>query len=194
MMEAFDLDNPIHRISVMQFHRMIEAGVFADGEHVELIDGEMRDMAPIGPPHVGATNALTMLLVPPLAGKAVVSVQGPLVVDDGTEVYPDLLVLKPRDDHYASANPTGGDVLLAVEVADTSLATDTGLKRVKYARAGVPHYWVIDIRHHRLHDFRDPDRIAGSYRQRRSITSGPLSLNISGVEIAVDIDDLFPGS
>ncbi|NEX20258.1 Uma2 family endonuclease [Thiorhodococcus mannitoliphagus] len=192
-MEAFDIHSPIHRISVDQFHRMIDAGVFADGDRVELIDGEMRDMSPIGPPHGGSTNSLTMIFAPPLAGVAIVSVRGPLVLDDGTEVYPDLMVLKQRDDRYARSNPTAEDVLLLVEVADTSLALDTGVKLAKYARAGIRRYWVADIPHRTLHDYRDPDRFGQRYRQLHSLREGLLDILIEGIEIRVETAELFPG-
>ncbi len=101
-MPALDLLNPIHRLDVGRFHRMIDAGCFDPGDRVELIDGELRDMPPIGPPHGGTTNTLTMTLVPRLAGKAIVSVQGPLMLDDGTELYPDLTVLRQREDYYSA--------------------------------------------------------------------------------------------
>jgi len=190
-MEATETLNPIHRIDVEQFHRMIEAGVFADGDRVELIDGEMRDMSPIGPPHGGCTNKLTMTFAPRLAGKAIVSIQGPLVLGDGTEVYPDLLVLKQRDDWYRLSNPAGEDALLVIEVADSSLSFDLGVKLPKYARAGVPRYWVIDLKNRVIHDHRGPDRFGGRYRQLDSLTEGPLSVRIEGVDIQVDAGDLL---
>ena len=191
-MQALDLSNPIHRISVEQFHRMIEAGCFGDGDRLELIDGEMRDMPPIGPPHGGTTNTLNALFTPKLAGKAIVSVQGPLVLDDGTEVYPDLSVLKYRDDHYRKANPTGDEVLLVIEVADSSLALDLRTKLAKYARAGIRRYWVVDIRHRTLHDHRDPDRFGRRYRQLHSLTAGEVSVDIEGVRITVPMAEVFP--
>jgi Uma2 family endonuclease len=190
-MEATDTVNPIHRISVEQFHRMVEAGVFTDSDRVELIDGEMRDMPPIGPPHGGCTNRLTMTFVPKLAGKAIVSIQGPLILDDGTEVYPDLLVLKQREDWYRRSNPAGEDVLLVIEIADSSLSADLGVKLRKYARAGVPRNWVVDVKSGAIHAHRDPDRFGCRYRQLRSITAGVLSVTIEGVDIPVDVGNLL---
>lgn len=190
-MEATETVNPIHRINVDQFHCMIEAGVFADGDRVELIDGEMRDMPPIGPPHGGCTNHLTMTFAPRLVGKAIVSVQGPLGLGDGTEVYPDLLVLKQRDDWYRQSNPAGEDALLVVEVADSSLSFDLGVKLPKYARAGVPRYWVIDVKGHAVHDHRNPDRFGGRYRQLDLLTDGLLSVRIEDVDIQIDVGELL---
>lgn len=191
-MLALDTLNPIHRIRVEHFHRMIEAGCFEDGDRVELIDGELRDMSPIGPPHGGTTDTLTMTLAPKLAGKAIVRVQGAVVLDDGTELYPDLSVLKVDDDRYRKRNPSGEDVLLVIEVADSSLALDQGIKLAKYARAGIRRYWVVDLRHRTLHDYRDPDRFGSRYRQLHSLTSGELIIDLAGVEVSVAMADLFP--
>jgi len=189
--EAIDTVSPIHRISVEQFHRMIAAGVFTDGDRVELIDGEMRDMAPIGPAHGGFTDRLTMALAPKLTGKAIVRVQGALVLDDGTEVYPDLVVLAQRKDWYSKANPIGEDALLVIEVADSSLSLDLGTKLSRYARAGIRRYWVVDIKSRKLHDHRDPDRFGRRYRQLHSLDRGVLSVTIAGVDISVDIGQLL---
>jgi Uma2 family endonuclease len=191
-MAALDLSNPIHRISVEQFHRMIEAGCFGDGDRLELIDGEMRDMPPIGPPHGGTTDTLTMIFASQLVGKAIVRVQGALVLDDGTEIYPDLSVLKYREDYYRKGNPTGDDVLLVIEVADSSLAPDLRIKRAKYARAGIRRYWVADLRHRTLHDHRDPDRFGRRYRQLHSVTAGDLSVDIEGIRVTVPVAQVFP--
>ncbi len=191
-MFAPDVLNPIHRIDVERFHRMIEAGCFGDGDRVELIDGEMRDMTPIGPPHRGTANALNLLLTLRLAGKAIVSIQGPLALDDGTELYPDLAVLQHRDDFYRLTNPTGDDALLVIEVADSSLSLDQGPKLAKYAHAGIRRYWVVDLRHRTLHDYRDPDRFQGRYRQLHSLTSGDIGLDIAGVQFRVAIAEILP--
>lgn len=191
-MEAIEQTNPIHRITVEQFHRMIEAGCFDSGDRVELIDGELRDMSPIGPPHGGTTDALTMTLAPKLAGKAIVRVQGPLVLDDGTELYPDLAVLEYREDFYRKENPTGDHVLLLIEVADSSLVQDLRTKLAKYARAGIRRYWVVDLRHRTIHDHRDPDRFGRRYRQLHEVTEGELVAELAGVRVVVPVAEIFP--
>ena len=192
-MEAIDTLSPIHRLSVAQFHRLIEAGVFADGDRVELIDGKMRDMTPIGPPHSSCTDYLTMTFASALAGRAIVRVQGALVLDGGTEVYPDLAVLRRRDDRYTQAHPVGEDAYLVIEVADSSLALDLEVKLPRFARAGVPRYWVVDLPGRTLHDYRDPDRIGRGYRQHHSLTRGRLSMTVEGIPVRVDLGELFPG-
>lgn len=191
-MQAIDTISPIHRISVAQFHRMIDAGVFATGDRIELIDGEMRDMPPIGPSHGSCTDVLNMQFASKLSGKAIVRVQGALVLDDGTEVYPDVLILKQRGDWYRHSNPAGADVFLVIEVAASSLPVDLGIKLLKYARSGVQRYWVVDLKNRTLHDYRDPDRFASRYRRLDSVADGALSLMVDGIEIRIDIGDLFP--
>jgi Uma2 family endonuclease len=190
-MNALDIDNPIHRISVDQFHRMIEAGCFGDGDRVELLDGEMRDMPPIGPPHGGSTNTLNAIFTPALAGRAIVSVQGPLVMDDGTELYPDLSLLKYREDRYRKVNPTGKDVYLVVEVADSSLAYDTRTKLAKYARAGIRRYWVVDLKYRCVHDYRDPDRIGRRYRMLHTVKDGEVGIETEDWRVTVPLAELF---
>jgi Uma2 family endonuclease len=190
-MEAIDTLNPIHRISVDQFHRMITAGLFNDGDRVELIDGEMRDMPPIGSPHNSCTNTLNMLFASALAGQAIVSIQGPLVLDGGTELYPDLTVLKLRPDRYRQANPTGDDTHLVIEVADSSLSLDLQIKLPKYAQAGVPRYWVVDIKGRTIHDYRDLDRLGHRYRQLRSVTEGAAVFRLEAIDVPVDLSELF---
>jgi len=186
-MEAPDTQDPIHRISVEDFHRLIEAGIFGDGDRVELIDGDMRDIPPIGPDHGSRTDRLNEFFTPALAGKAIVRVQGAVALDDATELYPDLCVLRRREDRYRTANPTGDDVLLLIEVAGSSLRLDRTLKLAEYARAGIRRYWIIDLVNRSVHDYCDPDRFQRRYRGSRSLTSGALTVDIYGEELRVDV-------
>jgi Uma2 family endonuclease len=190
-MEAPDNHNPIHRISVEAFHRLIAAGIFDSGDRVELIDGEMRDMPPIGPDHGSSTDRLNEIFTPALAGKAIVRVQGAVVLDDATELYPDLCVLRLREDRYRTTNPAGDDVLLLIEVAASSLRLDRTVKLAKYARAGVRRYWIVDLVNRALHDYRDPDRFQRRYRELESLSSGELAVAIEGTELRVDVAELL---
>lgn len=190
-MEAIDTQNPIHRISVEQFHRLIAAGLFDDADRVELIDGEMRDMPPIGTDHGSSIDRLNELFTPPLIGKAIVRVQGALVLDDATELYPDLCVLRPRKDRYRSANPVGDDVLLLIEVAGSSLQLDRTVKLAKYARAGIQRYWIVDLVNKPLHDHRDPDRFQRRYREMQSVSSGELTVSIGDTGLNVDVTEVL---
>jgi Uma2 family endonuclease len=182
---------PIHRINVAQFHRMLETGVLTADDRVELIDGEMRDMPPIGPSHSGCTIGLTRALSRALGDRGLLSVQGPLALDAKSELYPDLMVLRPRDDLYQTGHPHADDVLLLIEVSDTTLDYDRRTKLRKYAQAGVARYWIIDVQHRAIHEYQDPDRFAYRYRQSRTIADGTLTAGLDGIEVAVDTADLF---
>ena len=134
-----------HRLNVEQYHRMSEAGVFEPDARVELIEGEIIDMAPIGSRHFSAVSRLNRMLVEATGSRAVVSIQQSLRLDRFTEPEPDIAVLKPRDDFYAEALPTGADALLVIEVADSTIAFDLRTKARLYATHGVLTYWVVDL-------------------------------------------------
>ena len=134
-----------HKLTVEEYYRMAEVGVLAHDARVELIEGEVIDMAPIGSKHYSAVARLHRMLQLAWADKAMVVAQSPLRLSKRSEPEPDIVVLKPRDDFYASALPTGPDSLLVVEVSDTTLAYDVRIKAPLYARHGVPEYWVFDL-------------------------------------------------
>ncbi len=141
------LPSPItrHRISAEQFQKMAENGIFLPGERVELIDGNMIDMAPIGSFHCGTVCWLTQTFMETSRGKAIVHIHNALRLSPIVEVYPDLALLKPRADFYRSAHPGPDDVLLVVEVADSSAAIDRSVKAELYARHAIPEYRIVDI-------------------------------------------------
>ncbi len=151
-----------HPVTAEEFLRMDRAGVFAPQVRLELIEGEIVEMAPIGSPHAGRVNTLTRLFVQRAADRAVVSVQGPIVVSERSIPQPDLALLRPRADDYSDSSPTAAETLLAVEVADTTLAFDLGTKVPLYARAGIPEVWVVDVNERAIRVFRDPS--ASGYR------------------------------
>jgi len=136
---------------------MAEAGVLRPQERVELIEGELLSMAPIGGRHFNAVNRLTQLLVTAVGPDAVVSVQGPVVLKPISEPQPDLALLRPecRD---RPALPGPEDVLLAVEVADTTLRFDRTVKAPLYAAHGIPELWIVDVEGRVLLRHLDPSR------------------------------------
>jgi Uma2 family endonuclease len=140
-----------HRITVEQYHRMGDAGVFEPDARVELIEGEVIDMAPIGMRHWSMVTRLTHTLAPAAGERAFVSVHQALRLSQNNEPEPDIALLKPRADFYVSALPTGRDSLLVIEVADSSLDYDLRTKARLYATHGVPEYWVIDVAANRVH-------------------------------------------
>ena len=145
-----------HKLSVADFERMVEAGILEPDRRVELLEGELIDMAPIGPPHASVSNRINRVLVERTAGRAVVSVQNPLKLPPHSMPQPDFLVLRPRGDDYGFAHPGADDVLLAVEVADTSLHYDRTQKAKVYAAYGIVEYWIVEAAGRRLHRHLQP--------------------------------------
>jgi Uma2 family endonuclease len=132
-------------ITVTEFHRMGEVGILGERDRVELIEGELVAMSPIGSYHHGTVNQLTHALVHAVGERAIVSVQGPVRLDDLSEPEPDFALLKPRPDFYRDAHAQPADVLLLIEVADTSLNYDRSVKRMLYARHAIPEFWIVDL-------------------------------------------------
>ncbi len=145
------------RFSVKDFARMVEIGIFTEDDRVELIDGEVIVMSPIGPRHTSLVKRLNALLSRQLASRMIISVQDPVQLTDDTEPLPDLAVLRCRDDFYAHAHPQSEDVLLIVEVADSSLAYGREEKVPRYARSGIPEVWVIDVEQETVTQYTHPD-------------------------------------
>jgi Uma2 family endonuclease len=154
---------PPYRIGVDSYHRMIEAGIFGDQDRVELIDGELRTMPPISAHHAGKTNRLNRLFTRRVEDSALISVQNPLTLGKSSEPEPDLVLLKPRPDYYEGSNPGPADVLLVIEIADSSLSHDRDVKAPLYAANGIPELWIVDLSNERLAVYRDPG--PNGYRQ-----------------------------
>lgn len=146
-----------HRLTVEDYHRMAEAGIFALADRIELIDGDLIDMAPIGQGHAAMVSGLNRALVMACGDRAIVSPQNPVRLDRSSEPQPDFAVLRPRADFYATGAPPGpSDVWLLVEVADSSLQFDRTVKLPLYARAGIPEVWIVDLKRRRLDAYRTP--------------------------------------
>lgn len=144
-----------HRLSVEDYYRMGEVGILAPDARVELIDGEIIDMPPIGPPHAGTVNQLTSILVGAAGVRAIVQVQNPIVLGSHSAPQPDFALLRPRADFYKSRLPEPADVLLVIEVAHASLRHDRDTKALLYARHAIPEFWLVDVRAKRLVRYRD---------------------------------------
>lgn len=145
-----------HKLDVDDFYRMAETGIIGWKQRVELIDGELIDMAPIGIDHAYVVNGLTRTLVLACEGKAVVSVQNPVRLDRFNEPQPDFGVYRLRDDKYRTAHPTAADTLLLVEVSDSSVRFDRRVKLPLYARAGIAEFWIVDLGQRVLEAYREP--------------------------------------
>jgi Uma2 family endonuclease len=132
-------------ITVAEFLRMGEVGILNPRDRVELIEGELIAMAPIGANHAGTVNALLEALADTMRGRAVVAPQNPVQLNDRSLPQPDYAVLAPRPDRYRTAHPRPHEVLLLIEVADSGLEYDRDVKRLLYARNGVRELWIVNL-------------------------------------------------
>jgi Uma2 family endonuclease len=131
--------------TVDEYYRMADAGIIKYGDRLELIDGEIIEMSPIGVRHAGCVNWASQAFSAAFGRAAVVSVQNPLRLSNDTEPEPDIVVLKPREDAYRGKRSMAEDALLVVEVSDTTLAYDRDVKLPRYAAAGVREVWIEDL-------------------------------------------------
>jgi hypothetical protein len=143
------------RFSVEEFHQMGAAGILDENDRVELVDGQIIEMSAIGSRHAACVARLTRRLQP-VGEAAILWVQNPVRLDRHTELVPDLALLRPRHDFYAEAHPGPGDVLLLIEVADSTLEYDRRVKVPLYARVGVPELWLVNLPERRVELFRHP--------------------------------------
>ena len=177
------------QFSVNDFARMGEIGIFAEDDRVELIDGEVIVMSPIGPRHTSLVKRLNALLSRQLAEPVIISVQDPIQLTDYTEPLPDLAILRYRDDFYASGHPRAEDVLLIVEVADSSLAYDRDEKAPRYAQSGIPEVWIVDVDQHAVTQYTHPDE--QRYRNVQRLHSGQTISSVHLASLTLAIDQIF---
>lgn len=158
---------------------MGRVGILREGSRVELIDGELIDMAPIGSVHASVVSTLSMFFARQIGERAIVSTQNPLTLPPDSELQPDLAVLKPHTDRYREALPTAADALLVIEVARTTGEYDREIKLPLYARHAVPEVWLIDLNIGTIQMYREPT--AKGYRKllrpdrREAITAALLA-------------------
>jgi Uma2 family endonuclease len=175
-----------HLFSVAAFHRMAEAGILGEDDRVELIAGEIVEMAPVGVRHAGCVRRLNRLLSSGVGNEAIVDIQNPLRLGQHSEPQPDAMLLRFRPDLYAGSHPGPEDVLLVVEVGETPVENDREVKLPLYAEAGAPEVWLVDLGAERVEVYRRP--ASGGYRDRRVARRGeslsPMAL--PSLSMAVD--------
>lgn len=172
--------------NVDDYYRMADAGLFSEGDRLELIEGEVVEMSPIGSNHQGCVDELSSRLADKLGRAAIVRVQGPIRIDDYSEPEPDISLLKPRADYYRKSHPTPSDVLLVIEVADTSADYDRDVKLPLYARAGIPEAWLVVLPKDLIDVHSQPKN--GKYQKVQRLKRGKnlVSPTIPGLTLSVD--------
>ena len=177
-----------HRITADEYYRMGERNLFAPDARMELIDGVIIDMAPIGNPHMSAVDRLHEMLVKALQGSAIVRGQGSVRLGDYSVPQPDITLLRPRPDFYRTHTATPEDVLLVIEVSDSTLRFDLDIKAPLYAKHGVRELWVVDVQGRLVHFFRGLE--AKAYRNT-STSAAPAMTPIAALpEVSIDLSFL----
>jgi Uma2 family endonuclease len=177
------------RFTADDYQRMGQAGILRREDHVELIDGEIIAMTPIGTRHCASVDRANRALVTKAGDSAIVRVQGSVRLDLYSEPEPDLVLLRPRADFYASAHPGPADILLIVEVAESSIEYDREVKARVYARSGVHEYWLADLNENVLLQHSSPRD--GTYRNVQRYMRGQSLAPQLLPECIISISDLF---
>ena len=180
----------LRRFTVGEYRAMAKAGILKREERVELLDGVIVKMAPIGNRHMAAVDRYNHSLVLQVGERAIVRVQGSIVLDDGTMPEPDLVLLRPREDFYASSSAGSDDALLVIEVADSSVEYDRNEKLPRYARAGIPEAWLTVLPESLVEVHTEPTD--GGYRVTRRFRPGDILSPQCFPDIEIPVDAVVP--
>jgi Uma2 family endonuclease len=178
-----------HRFSVKEYYRMAETGVLRSDARVELLDGQIIDMSPIGPFHGSVTKHLIQLFTAAAKGRWITAVQDPVRLDEHSEPQPDLMLLKPVSDFYRKRHPQPEDVFLLVEVSDTTLATDREEKLPAYGRAGIAEVWIVNLNDETIEVYREPHFIG--YGSKAVLRAGAQAKPQAFPDAVVDVAELL---
>lgn len=177
------------KLTADQYQRMGETGILHEDDHVELLEGELFEMSPIGKWHNSSVNRFNWWLSDGLDRRAIVQVQGSFRLSPNAEPEPDILVLRFRPDFYENAMPGPEDVLLLIEVADTSLAYDRDVKLPLYARAGIPDFWLLNHDAMRLEVYREPRD--GMYHSVTFVERGGSVTPLAFPDLTILVSDIL---
>ena len=177
------------RFTVDDFQLMGEVGIFKESDRVELIDGEIYLMNPIGFGHGGRVKRLNRIFSRLLRDRALVSVQDPIQVRPRAQPQPDVILLRSRDDDYSTSHPTAADVLLLIEVADSSLEYDRNTKAPLYARAGIAEYWIVNLIGAHVIVLREP--VDGVYRSVQVLAPEDSVQPLAFPDISIAVSEIL---
>ena len=176
-----------HRFTVREYHTMVEAGLLSEDDRVELVDGEIVEMTPIGTRHLACVVALNHLLVDAADGRYFVSVQNPIILNEDNEPQPDLSLLKTRPEPTGEL-PGPQDVLLVIEVSDTTLGYDRGVKLPRYVHNGIPEVWIVDLQSQLVEIYSEPS--SEGYRASRTANVGDPA-RAATIDLELPTEEIF---
>jgi Uma2 family endonuclease len=183
------VDAKHYRFTRADYHRMAQTGILNPDARVELIDGEIIEMNPIGRRHRGTVDRIAHLFGQRLGDSAIVRVQSSIVLGDHGEPEPDLALLRFRDDFYTRSDEAPEDILLVIEVADTSERYDRRTKAPLYARNGLPELWIVDLNRTRITRYLDPT--TGGYTTTRVYRRGESLSPLAFPNLMIAVDDVL---
>ena len=182
---------PVRRFTPAEFLALVEVGILTSNDRVELLDGVIIEMAPIGDPHAGTVDIYTEMLPSGVDRGTLLRVQGPLALDEHSRLYPDLMLLRRRADFYRTETPRPEDVLLLIEVADSSVDYDRHEKLPRYARAGIPEVWITVLPERIIEAHSEPS--GGRYTHTHIFVSGGTITPGCFPDIALPVSEIIPG-
>ncbi|MDE2058820.1 MAG: Uma2 family endonuclease [candidate division NC10 bacterium] len=181
-----------HRFTVEEFRRMAESRILTEDSRVELVEGELIEMTPIGSRHAACVDRLNRLFSQRVGETAIVRVQNPIDLGRHSELQPDLVLARPRPDFYAGAHPSPEAILLVVEVAETSAEFDREVKVPLYAQAGIPEVWLVTLAQRTIAIYRDPT--GAGYQEVRSVGPGEVMSPLALPEIVLSTESVLEGT
>ncbi|MFN8487151.1 MAG: Uma2 family endonuclease [Caldilineaceae bacterium] len=178
-----------HKFTVDDYYKMLETGILTEADRVELIDGEVCEMSPIDPIHAACIDRLNRLLNRQLGDEVIVRVQNPIRLHDYTEPIPDLALVRERDDFYEQQHPTPSEILLVIEVANTSVVSDRKEKLPRYAAANIPEVWLVNIARRTIEQYAAP--AADRYTEQQVLGQGQVLTARAIENLELPIDRIF---
>lgn len=175
--------------TVDEYHQMIEAGVLTEDDRVELLEGEIVKMTALGSPHAGCVDRLNRLFNRRVGDEAIVRIQSPIQLNEISEPEPDVALLRPRPDFYAESHPKPEEVLLVVEVAESSVEHDRDTKIPAYGRAGIEEAWLVDLVDEVIEVYTDPS--PQGYRNMRRLWRGDHFAPQAFLDVELTVDALL---
>jgi Uma2 family endonuclease len=184
------VNTQVRPITIDDYHRMIETGIIHEGERIELISGQIFNMAAKGTRHTVATTRLLRELLALIGQRAIVRCQEPITMHDNSEPEPDIAIARWRDDEYLDSHPVPADIILVIEVADSTIGFDRNTKAPLYATAGISEYWIVNLVDNRLEVYSQPE---GDIYTNVQVVLPPRSIHLPQfVESSLDVAMIFP--
>jgi len=177
----------VRRFTIEEYHKIYETGIF-EGQRVELLNGMITVMFPMNNPHLGMVGRLTRMLNIRFANEYFVSPQCPLKIPQNSEPEPDIVIAKARDDDYMNSSIPPEDVLLIIEIADSSLKRDRNQKKVIYANANINEYWIVNLKDRQIETFKD---LQNTDYQTKSIIKAGETAVCEEIDFQLSVDELF---